>query len=84
MAFDQTPIQNINIQAIVNSRLPSAEMDSAKALPINDDEEKERLTGLQQRENLIRGLGIVDYVCRLLNSLPQSLGGLQHQQAQVS
>lgn len=67
-------IQNMAFHSAATLRQPSAQMDTSKPLPIPDDEEKERLTGLLQRENLIRGLGIVDYVCRLLNSLPQGSG----------
>ncbi|XP_075063914.1 tubulin polyglutamylase TTLL13 isoform X2 [Mixophyes fleayi] len=49
----------------------AAEMiiDSMKPIDIDDREEMERVQGLQQREKLIRGLGIVDYVSRLLSTL---------------
>ncbi|XP_075714251.1 tubulin polyglutamylase TTLL13 isoform X2 [Rhinoderma darwinii] len=42
-------------------------VDSMKPIEIDEKEEMERLQGLQQREKLIRALGIVDHVCRLLS-----------------
>ncbi|XP_063301721.1 tubulin polyglutamylase TTLL13 [Pelobates fuscus] len=41
--------------------------DSMKPLDIDEQEEMERLNGLRQRENLVRDLGIVDYVSRLMS-----------------
>ncbi|XP_075131915.1 tubulin polyglutamylase TTLL13 [Leptodactylus fuscus] len=41
--------------------------DSMKPIEIDEKEEMERLQGLQQREKLIRALGIVDHVYRLLS-----------------
>ncbi|XP_063781905.1 tubulin polyglutamylase TTLL13 [Pseudophryne corroboree] len=44
-------------------------IDSMKPIDIDEREEMERLQGLQQREKLIRGLGIVDNISRLLSTL---------------
>ncbi|XP_044139163.1 tubulin polyglutamylase TTLL13-like [Bufo gargarizans] len=44
-----------------------ATVDSMKPIEINEKEEMERLQGLQQREKLIRAMGIVDHVYRLLS-----------------
>ncbi|KAM9311906.1 tubulin polyglutamylase TTLL13 [Gastrophryne carolinensis] len=60
----------------VSSRCRTAErktqevkMDSMKPVDINEREELERLQGLQQREKLIRSLGIVDQVYRLFSTM---------------
>ena len=42
--------------------------DMSKPQEINDDEEIERLSGLLQRDNLIRALGIVEMVYKALNN----------------
>ena len=41
-----------------------------KPLKISDDEELERISAMIQRDNLVRGLGVVDAVYRLLQSSP--------------
>lgn len=51
-------------------------IDTMKPLDIAEDEELERISGLLQRDNLVRGLGIVEHVYRMLhcsmNSNPTS------------
>lgn len=44
-------------------------LDSMKPVDINEKEELERLQGLQQREKLIRSLGIVDLLYRLFGTM---------------
>ena len=45
------------------------------ALDIAEDEELDRISGLLQRENLVRGLGIPELVYRLLHSAPGTTHG---------
>ncbi|XP_069078760.1 tubulin polyglutamylase TTLL13 isoform X1 [Pleurodeles waltl] len=55
-----------------NARSPEKEevqIDTMKPLDIDEEEELERLRGLLQREKLIRDLGIVDQIYRLLNAV---------------
>ena len=48
-------------------------IDTMSALDIAEDEELERISGLLQRENLIRGLGIPEHVYRMLHAAPSTL-----------
>ncbi|XP_068131353.1 tubulin polyglutamylase TTLL13 isoform X3 [Hyperolius riggenbachi] len=54
-------------------------MDSMKPVDIDEREELERLQGLQQREKLIRALGIVDQVYRLFSTMEPKTPDLQPQ-----
>ncbi|CAL1538825.1 unnamed protein product [Lymnaea stagnalis] len=45
-------------------------LDTSQPLDINEDEELDRLSGLLQRDNLVRGLGIVEHAYRLLHCTP--------------
>ncbi|KAG8575352.1 hypothetical protein GDO81_009534 [Engystomops pustulosus] len=45
----------------------AVKVDSMKPVEIDEKEELERLQGLQQREKLIRALGVVDHVYRLFS-----------------
>ncbi|KAL5005179.1 hypothetical protein ScPMuIL_018635, partial [Solemya velum] len=49
-------------------------IDTSKPLDILEDEELERISGLLQRDNLVRGLGIVEHVYRLLHCTPGTMG----------
>ena len=49
-------------------------VDTLQPLDIVEDEELERLSGLLQRDNLVRGLGIVEHVYRLLHCTPGTVG----------
>ena len=40
---------------------------------IAEDEELERISGLLQRDNLVRGLGIVEHVYRMLHCTPGTM-----------
>ncbi|XP_053320939.1 tubulin polyglutamylase TTLL13-like [Spea bombifrons] len=52
-------------------------IDSMKPTDIDEQEELERLRGLQQREKLISGMGIVDLVHKLLSAAGPRAGDLQ-------
>ena len=52
-------------------------VDTKKPLDILEEEELERLSGLLQRDNLVRGLGIVEHVYRLLHCTPGTMGVLK-------
>eukprot|EP00794_Sanderia_malayensis_P009971 gene9971-10994_t len=41
--------------------------DSAKPMPIDEEEELERLSGMLQRDNLVRSLGVAEQIYRLLH-----------------
>lgn len=43
-------------------------------MDIVEEEELERISGLLQRDSLVRGLGIVEHVYRLLHSTPGTVG----------
>ena len=47
-------------------------MDSSKPQDIVEAEEMERVACLVQRDNLVRGLGIIDHVYKLLQTIPNS------------
>ena len=55
-------------------------VDTLKPLDIVEDEELERLSGLLQRDNLVRGLGIVEHVYRLLHCTPGTVGIVRPEQ----
>ena len=43
-------------------------------MTISEEEELERITSLLQRDNLIRGLGVVEFVYKLLHCTPGTGG----------
>ena len=45
-------------------------MDTSRPMEIVEEEELERISSLLQRDNLVRGLGIVEHVYRLLHCTP--------------
>ncbi|KAL7869175.1 hypothetical protein AOLI_G00131630 [Acnodon oligacanthus] len=66
------------------SHLPASVGDISQALDVSDEEEVARVNGLLERENLLRDLGVVDQVHRLLQgSQPQS-DAARHPQEQSS
>ena len=62
-----------------SSRQINAEepVDTLKPMDILEEEELERISGLLQRDNLVRGLGIVEHVYRLLHCTPGTVGVLK-------
>ncbi|KAJ8304722.1 hypothetical protein KUTeg_018305 [Tegillarca granosa] len=52
-------------------------LDTKKPMDILEEEELERISGLLQRDNLVRGLGIVEHVYRLLHCTPGTMGVLK-------
>ena len=48
-------------------------IDTKEPLDIIEEEELERISGLLQRDNLVRGLGIVEHVYRLLHCTPGTM-----------
>lgn len=55
-------------------RAGQEQCDTTKPIPISEEEELERITGLLQRDNLIRGLGVVEFVYKLLHCTPGTGG----------
>ncbi|XP_076856562.1 tubulin polyglutamylase ttll6 isoform X3 [Brachyhypopomus gauderio] len=47
-------------------QLPASGEGTSSALVVSEEEEVERISGLQERENLLRDLGVVDQVYQLL------------------
>lgn len=61
----------------IRMRSPDDELppiDTTKPLDISEDEELERISSLLQRDSLVRSLGIVEQVHRLLHSTPGTTG----------
>ncbi|XP_051898351.1 tubulin polyglutamylase TTLL13-like [Pristis pectinata] len=52
-------------------------IDIMKPLDIIDEEELQRLSGLLQRENLLRALGVIEQVYRVLQNTPGVSGSVQ-------
>lgn len=52
-------------------------MDIMKPVTIVDEEEVARLSGLIQRENMIRSLGVVEQVYRLLHGTSGTMGNVK-------
>ncbi|CAG5133283.1 unnamed protein product, partial [Candidula unifasciata] len=59
-------------------------VDIMKPMEILADEELERLSGLLHRDNLVRGLGIVEHVYRLLHCTPGTMGIIKPEQRAVN
>ncbi|XP_062575679.1 tubulin polyglutamylase ttll6-like isoform X14 [Saccostrea cucullata] len=60
-----------------SSQLCDDPIDTTKPMDILEEEELERISGLLQRDNLVRGLGIVEHVYRLLHCTPGTMGVLK-------
>ncbi len=68
------PFQPLGSGRQEDGRMMSYEpIDTTKALDIVEEEELERISGLLQRDNLVRGLGIVEHVYRLLHCTPGTM-----------
>ncbi|CAH1254500.1 TTLL7 [Branchiostoma lanceolatum] len=52
-------------------------LDTRVPLDITEEEELERISGMLQRDNLVRGLGVVEHVYRLLHCTPGTTGYLK-------
>lgn len=59
-------------------------VDTMKPMDILADEELERLSGLLHRDNLVRGLGIVEHVYRLLHCTPGTMGIIKPEQRAIN
>nr|XP_022333042.1 tubulin polyglutamylase ttll6-like isoform X7 [Crassostrea virginica] len=57
-----------------SSQMCDDPIDTSKPMEILEEEELERISGLLQRDNLVRGLGIVEHVYRLLHCTPGTMG----------
>lgn len=55
-------------------RAGQEQLDTTKPIAISEEEELERITSLLQRDNLIRGLGVVEFVYKLLHCTPGTGG----------
>lgn len=65
-------------------QMPSLPYDSMTPQAIVEEEEVERVKALLRRENLIRGLGIVDQLTRLLRSTEPRPAEIQKPQLNIS
>ncbi|GFR98527.1 tubulin polyglutamylase TTLL13 [Elysia marginata] len=76
------PLRHLNSQRqLLSEDLRDEEpVDTLKPQEIVEDEELERLSGLLQRDNLVRGLGIVEHVYRLLHCTPGTVGVVRPEQ----
>ncbi|XP_077989048.1 tubulin polyglutamylase ttll6-like isoform X1 [Glandiceps talaboti] len=53
-------------------------IDTTLPLEICEEEELERISALLQRDNLVRGLGVVEHVYRLLHCTPGTVGVMKN------
>ncbi|KAM4677700.1 tubulin polyglutamylase TTLL13 [Discoglossus pictus] len=65
---------------IADKKVQEVKIDSMKPVDIDEREEMERLQGLQQREKLIRGLGVVEQIYRLLQTVDPKSSNHQGQE----
>lgn len=66
-----------NLQSFLfqgGKRTGQEQYDNSKPVAISEEEELERITSLLQRDNLIRGLGVVEFVYKLLHCTPGTGG----------
>lgn len=66
-----------NVQSSVfqgGRRTGQEQYDTTKPVAISEEEELERITSLLQRDNLIRGVGVVEFVYKLLHCTPGTGG----------
>jgi len=64
------------IQATTNSSMPKftyIQVDTMKPLIIDENEELERIQALKQRDNLLKGMGINEFVHRILFGTPGTM-----------
>ncbi|CAD5121314.1 DgyrCDS9843 [Dimorphilus gyrociliatus] len=80
--FTNGTVQRAENKVISNNEVlvETVPIDSSIPGAIVDDEELERISGLMQRDNLVRGLGVVEHVYRLLHATPGTSGGHYHSQ----
>ena len=52
----------------MNETTNSEQWDSSKPMPISEEDELERLSGMIERDNLVRGLGISEFVTEMLQT----------------
>ncbi|KAJ8030028.1 Tubulin polyglutamylase TTLL13 [Holothuria leucospilota] len=60
----------------------SEPLDTTQPMDILEDEELDRISGLLQRDNLVRGLGVVEHVYRLLHCTPGTIGVMKNAERQ--
>ncbi|XP_072038588.1 tubulin polyglutamylase TTLL13-like isoform X1 [Amphiura filiformis] len=59
-------------------------IDTSQPMDILEEEELERISALLQRDNLVRGLGVVEHVYRLLHCTPGTVGVMKNAERQAS
>lgn len=52
----------------VNETSNPEQWDSSKPIPISEEDELERLSAMIERDNLVRGLGISEFVTEMLQT----------------
>ncbi|XP_067931872.1 tubulin polyglutamylase TTLL13-like [Watersipora subatra] len=67
---NQTQQKSTDGSLTVPRTLSPTSIDTMTAQEISENEELDRISGLLQRENLIRGLGIPEHVYRMLHTAP--------------
>ena len=68
-----TPSPLLSFPHIIQDPAGSAEpgkvqWDSTKPIPISEEEELDRLSGMIERDNLVRGLGMSELITEMLQS----------------
>ncbi|XP_071844450.1 tubulin polyglutamylase ttll6-like isoform X5 [Apostichopus japonicus] len=70
-------------RASMETRFTDAEpFDTSQPQDILEEEELDRISGLLQRDNLVRGLGVVEHVYRLLHCTPGTIGVMKNAERQ--
>ena len=67
-------LQNLTSGYVSDRACDTEVIDPTKPMDILEEEELERISALLQRDNLVRGLGIVEHVYRLLHCTPGTMG----------
>ena len=68
----------------LQSKIESEPIDTSQPMDILEEEELERISALLQRDNLVRGLGVVEHVYRLLHCTPGTIGVMKNADRQAS
>ncbi|XP_072524250.1 tubulin polyglutamylase ttll6 isoform X2 [Salminus brasiliensis] len=76
---DVSPLPLLSMPSI-----PSSGGETSLVLDVSEEEEVERVNGLLQRENLLRDLGVVDQVYRLLHDTQRQFDPAKHPQEKAS
>ena len=70
-------LQSVQQQSSDKLQLALEPLDTKKPMDISEEEELERISALLQRDNLVRGLGIVEHVYRSVLYIAPPVDGIR-------